>query len=111
MLEWDSEFFGKTERSVVARVRNRHNDIGFNGKLARELATHFGPDFADRDAANFTVRSRKINILEHAEGRPLRLKWKFRTNSVFVDDQNFAGLNVSNELGMNQVERAGFRRE
>ncbi len=95
------QFLGETERGIIARVWHRNNDVGLDRKLACEFATHFGAHFANIDAAEDAVRSREINVFEHAKGRLLRLKRKLRTHSVFVDDQNLTGLNFANELGVN----------
>ena len=110
VLVRNSQFLGETERRVIPRVRHRHHDVCFNRKLARQLATHFGPNFANGDAADLAVRPREVNVLEHAEGRLLRLERKFRTHSVLVDNEHFTRLDIANKFGVNQIEGAGFRR-
>jgi hypothetical protein len=80
------EFLRESERCVVPGIRYRHDNIGFNWKSACQFASHFGADFADGHATEFTVRSGEIDILKHAERRLLRLEWKFRAHSVFIDD-------------------------
>src|SRR6202030_3710028 len=102
VLERNLELFREPEGGVIARVRNGHDDVGFDWKLAGKLAAHLGSDLADGHAADFAVRTREVNILEHTERGALRLKGKLRTDPVFVDNQNFPRLHVAYELGMNQ---------
>ena len=67
--------------------------------------------FADIDAADDAVRPREIDILEHAKRRLLIRERPLRAQAVFVDDEHFAGLDLANELGVNEIERARFGSE
>ena len=102
------QFLCETERGVVAGVGHRHDDVGFDRKFARQLASHVRPHFADIHAADDAVRPREINVFEHAEGWLLRWERVLGAQSVFIDDQDFARLDFPNELRVDQVEGACF---
>ena len=102
---------GETERGVIAGVRHGNHDVGFDRKFSRQLAAHLGADLADVYAADDAVGPRKIDVFEHAEGRLLIRERPFRAQTVLIDDQDFAGLDLANELRVNQIQRARFRRQ
>src|SRR5947207_220402 len=101
VFEWNLHFLGEAERRVVSGIRHRNNDVGLHWKLPGKFAPHFGADFADIHATDDAVRPREVNVLKHAEGGLLRLKRKFRTHSVLVDNQNLTRLDFANELSVN----------
>src|SRR5206468_9756586 len=63
----------------------------------------------DVNPADHTVRAREIDIFEHAERWPRIRERPFGAQSVFINDQYFAGLNFADELGVNQIKSARLR--
>ena len=77
------EFLGKTERGVIAGVGHRHDDVGFDRELARQLAAHLGAHPGDVDVADDAVRPREIDVFEHAERRLLVAERPFGAQARF----------------------------
>lgn len=101
-----------TERGAVAAVRHGDDDVGFNGVLAGELAAHFDADFVNVPIGNGAVRAREINVFENAEGAAFMFGKCLDAGEAFlVDDDDFAGFDVADEFGVDQIQRAGFAGE
>src|SRR4030095_4123843 len=61
------------------------------------------------NATDHTVRAREINVFEHAKCWPLVRERPFGAQSVFIDNQHFAGLNFADDLRVNQIKSARLR--
>src|SRR5206468_6547894 len=97
------QLLSETESRVISGIRYRHDDVGLNGELSRKFAAHLHPHFSDIHAADHAIRSREINVFEHAKCGPLVREWPFRAESGLVDDQDFARFNFADELRMDQI--------
>src|SRR5204863_4563760 len=78
----------------------------------RKLPSHFDPDFRDIAIGNGAVGPREIDVFENAEGPPLMF-WKGlqAREPVPIDDHDFAGLDVANKFGVNQIQGASLAGE
>jgi hypothetical protein len=79
------------------------------GKFSCQFASHFHAHLADVHSADHTVWAREIDVFEHAECWPRIRKRPFGAQSVFINDQHFAGFNFADELRMNQIKSARLR--
>jgi hypothetical protein len=93
-------------------VGHGHDNVGVDRMFARELAAHFHPRLIDVPVGDGAVGPGEIDIFENAE-RAARLLGKCLNafQAVLVDDNDFARLDVADEPGVNQVERAGLAGE
>lgn len=111
VLVGNPKLLRKTERRVVAGIRHRHDDVGLDGMQPGKLPSHPAAHTVDADVVDEAVRTRKIDILEHAE-RPLFLvERELRADAVLVDDDDFARLDLADKLGVNEIECARFARQ
>ena len=67
------------------------------------------PRAVDRLAENERIGTRKVDVFEDAHRMFLRRQRMRRTQTVFVDHDHFARLNVANIGRVDQIEGAGFR--
>src|ERR1041385_6986352 len=107
----NAEFVRESERGVVTRVWYGHHDVRFDRIPSRQLASHLGADLSDIDAAHDAIRSREINVLEHAKRFFFLAEWPFRANAFVANDDHFARPHLPNVFGVDEIERARFRRQ
>src|SRR5439155_25612049 len=97
---------------AIAAVWHRHDHIRLKWILTRELASHLDAHFVNVAIINRAVRAREIDIFENAKSPALMLrKCLDASQPIFVDDDDFARLDIADELRMNQIKRAGFAGE
>ena len=101
----------ETQRRVVTRVRHRHHDVRVDRISSRELASHLSAHLRHIHAAHDAVRSREINVLEHAKRFFFLAERPLRANAFVANDEHFARPDLANVFGMDEIERAGFRRK
>jgi len=103
---------GVAEGGRHARIRDRHDDVGRDAALARQLGADALARVVDRDALDHRVRPAEVDVLEHAEalarGTPEGLG---RAHAGLVDHDEFARLHLALVVGADDVERAGLRGE
>ena len=105
----DLRLFRIADRGAHAGVGNRHDHIGVDAGLARQLAAQVGAHFVDALAEHFAIRPCEVDVLENAM-RQLRIRKRLdRTQAVRADDQHLARLDVAHVGEADQVEAAGFR--
>jgi hypothetical protein len=108
-LERNAGLEGIAEGGAVAAVRHRDDDVGLNGKFAGEMAAHVHADFIDVAVGDVAIRAGEIDVLENTKGAALMLgKGLDALQAVLVDDDDLAGLNVTNKFGVDEVECASF---
>src|SRR5438093_1161594 len=94
---------------AVAAVGHGHDHVGGDGEFAGELAAHFDADFIDVAIGDGAVGPREIDVFEDAEGAAVVAgKGLDAIEAVLVDDDDFARLDIADELGVDEVEGAGF---
>ena len=105
-------FLGVTHRGTNAAVGHRNDEVGFDVVLARELATHFLPHVVNAVSVDDAVGTREINVFKNAERALLMLRPGLNAgDTFFVDDDDFARLNIADELRVNQIQRGRFARQ
>ena len=76
------------------------------------MPAHVHPHPVDVLVGNGAVGPREIDVLKDAKGAPLLFRESLNAfEPAFVDDHDFAGLDIADEFGVNQVERTGFAGE
>ena len=110
VAEGDPAFLGESHRRPIAAVGHGNDEVGFDGMLAGELAAEVDADLGDVLVVDVAVGPREIHELENAECvRLLRVGPGIDgAEAVLVDDDDFAGRDVADVFGVDQVERAGF---
>ena len=109
----DAAGFGVAHRGPVAGVGDRNNEVGGDGMFAGERAAEVGADLGDVAAHDVAVGPGKVHVLEDAESvRLLRAgPGVDGVEAVLVDEDDFAGGDVADELGLDEVEGAGLTGE
>src|SRR3954462_7561986 len=118
MVPDERHFVGNTgfervaQGRAIAAVRNGNYHIGRQRKFTRQLAPHLNANFVDVAIGNVAVRTGEIDVLKDAERAALVLGKSLDTGqAILVDRHDFAGLDITNELRMNEIKRAGFAGE
>ncbi len=109
--ERDAGLFSVAERGGNAGVGHGHDDIGSHAGLARELAAHLVARLLHPAAEDARVGARKIDMLENTTRLRNTARVLAAGDAVFRDHDQFAGKNVADEFGAEQIEGAGFGRE
>src|ERR1019366_3863331 len=83
-----------------------NDEVGLDVVFAGELGAHFLADFIDSVAIDDAVGPREIDVFKNAE-RAFMVVGKSGDagESVFVDDDNFAGRHIADELRVDQIKR------
>ena len=105
----DARLLGVADRGADARVGDRHDDVGVDGRLARQLPAELGADLVDAAAEHVAVGAREVDVLEDAVRERLRRERLERPDRRAADDQHLARLDVAHVGGADEVERAGLR--
>ena len=74
--------------------------------LAREPPAERAARFRDGLPEDGGVGAREVDVLENAEGRSLPHRERRRGRPPGVEDDDLAGLDVAQRLGVDEVERA-----
>ena len=92
------------------RERERPDQPVAGCSMASCLA-HQMPRLIDRNSENYRIGTRKINVFKGADRILFFFERKRRMQTVFVNDEHFAGFDLADVFGIDQIERAGFRRD
>src|SRR5690606_23584406 len=115
-FERDAARLGVADRRGRAAIGHRHDDIGLDRRLFREIDPHLLARRVDRPAGDDRVWAGEVNVLEQADALGPRGERLYRIDGdraigLGLADHHFAVLDIANERRADDVERAGFRRE
>ena len=110
-FERQAAFARVADRGRNARVGDRHDHVGVDRGLARQLRAHRLAGVVDRSAMNDRVGPREIDVFEDAGPSRLPRQREEALHPVAVDDHHLAVLDVADEFRPDDVERAGLRAE
>ncbi len=104
----DAGLFRKTHRRPVAAVGHGDDEVGGDRGFLRELPAEVDAHLRDIALVDVAVGSGKIDVLKNAERvRLLRVGPRIDgVHAVFVDQHDFAGRDVADKLGVDQIQRA-----
>ncbi len=94
-----------------AAVGHRHHHIGLDAALARQFGADALAGLVDRGALDHAVGAGEVDVLEDAEAVGLLAEGLDAVHALVVDDDDLAGVDVADELGADDVERAGLAAE
>src|SRR5947208_16191189 len=97
------------DRGGHAGIRHRHHDVDLDMAFARELRAERFADFIYRSPADDGIRPREVDVFEDAGPRRFWRKWFMALRAALVEHDDLAGLDVTDILRADDVERAGFR--
>ena len=108
VAERDAAFLGEAHGGPVAAVGHGNDKIGLDGILARKSAPEINTGLGNVLVGQVAVGPREVHKFKNTERmRLLNVGPRVDgTNAVLVDDNNLAGGDIANILGMNEVERA-----
>ena len=86
-------------------------DVGLGRRLARQLRAHALPDVVDVAAADDGVGPGEVDVLEDAGPRGPAREGAVALDALGGDGDDLAVLDLAHELGADDVERAGLRRQ
>ncbi len=95
------------ERRDHAAVGHRHDDVGLDRGLAREMVAHGDPRPVDREVVEDAVGAGEVDVLEHAEAAVVAAQLDAAQAGV-VDDEDLAEGDVADLVGLDEVEGAGL---
>src|SRR5437899_2079901 len=101
-------FEGVADGGGNAGIGHGHDDIGFDGMLAREEAAEHLAALVHGTAEDDAVRAGEVNVLENALLVLLFGREVDGLNAAFGDAHHFTGRDLADVLGVEKVERAGF---
>ena len=107
-LQRDAALVGIADGRRDAGVGHRHDDVGLDGVLARQVHPHEAAARVDGPAEHETVGAAEIDVLEDAVGRLFLRQREAGLDVVRVDHQHLARLDVADVAGVNEVEGAGL---
>ena len=109
LAEVDAGGAGEADRRRRARVGDRQDQIGLDGRLLGEPLAHADTGAVDLDARQPRIRPREVEELEHAERAAVRLGHGLLGAAAFVvDHDELAQADFALEPGADEVERAGL---
>jgi hypothetical protein len=98
---------GEAEGRDDARVGDGDRRRRRRRGLARELLAHGDARVVDGEVVEHAVGAGEVDVLEHAEAPGLAAHLD-ALQAVLVDDEDLAGGDVADLLGLDQVEGAGL---
>ena len=110
-LEGNAALLRVADGGGHAGVRDRDDDVGLGRRLARELRAHLLADVVDVAAADDGVGPGEVDVLEDAGPRRPAREGAMALDAVGGDGDDLAVLDLAHELGADDVERAGLRRQ
>ncbi len=110
-VEGDAGFGGVAQGGGDAGVGHGDDEVGGDGGLAGELATHLIARLLDGAAEDAGVGAGEVDVLEDAGRLGGVAVEEAAGDAVFGDHDELAGLDVALVLGMEEVEGAGFAGE
>ena len=108
-LEGQARFRGIADGGRHAGIRHRHDDIGINMALARQLHADILARLIDRLAFDIAVGPREIDVLEHAEALAPRREGPVAGHPLAIQHDDLARLHIAHEFRADDVESTGFR--
>ncbi len=106
--EWDFGFEGVANGRGDAGIGHGDDDVGVDGMLPREEAAEHFAAFVHRAAENNAVGAGEIDMLENALLERLFRREVDGLDTGFGDAHHFAGLDLADVLGIEEIEGAGF---
>ena len=94
------------DRPADTGVGNRHDDVGVDRGLARQLAPHGRAGLVHAEAEDIAVGPREVDVLEDAVRDARRRERPEAANPVMRDHHHLARLDVTNVGGANQIQGA-----
>src|SRR5215813_6872306 len=79
--------------------------------LTRELMPHRLPHAVDVASPQDGVRTREVDVLEHALQAGRGPKWLERGRAALIDHDDLTGIDVAHHRRFHEIQRAGLRRE
>ncbi len=110
-FERNPAFAREPHRRRHPRIGHRHHHVRRNGTLPRELDADPLARLVHPAPVEHAVRTREIDILEHAEPSRLRAERLDAPHPRIVDDHDLARIDVAHELRVHDVERARLARQ
>ena len=99
---------GVADRRGHAGIGHRHDHVGVDGIFARQLRAHRLAHVIDRAAMDDGIGPGEIDIFEDAGACRLRREGLVAVDALVRDHDDFAILDVADEMRADDVERAGF---
>ena len=96
----------EADRGGRARVGDRHHEVGVDGRLLGEALAHPHARRMDAGAVEDGVGAGEVDVLEDARGAAAPRHGLRRVAPVLVDPDHLARLDVADDLGADEVERA-----
>ena len=115
MVADDAELVGhaaclrEAERGRHAGIGHRHDDVGVDRRFARRARAHALAHVVDAAAVHDRVGPGEVDVFEDAGPRRLPGAKRIDSMPVVGDDDDLAVLDVADEAGADDVERAGLR--
>ena len=92
-----------------ARIGNRNDKVGVDVAFTGKFRTDFLSYLIDVASFHHAVGSGEIDVLKNTEFLFLLGKGFDTADSVIVDDDDFAGINITNIFRSDDIQGAGFR--
>src|SRR6478609_1142656 len=86
-----------------ARLRHTDDEVGVDGVLAREDASHLDAGLVHDPAADDGVGAGEVDVLEHA-ALGLGLGERVRAQAVLVDDDELTGFDLADDGGADRLQ-------
>ena len=96
---------------IQTGIRHADDHIRLNRMVKREEAARPDARLVDAAAVNDGIGTREINELEDAHAVMARAGHLIGMNPLFVDDDDFARLNIAHERRADGIQRAALRRK
>ncbi len=110
-LERDAAFGRVAHGGGDAGVWDRDDDIGIDVAFAREFGADAFARLVDGHAFHDRVGAGEIDVFEDAEPRGVGAEGLDAVHAAIVDDDDLAGLDVADEFGADDFQRAGLAGE
>src|SRR6516162_4991749 len=110
-LEGEPGFLGVTDCRRHPRIGDRDDNIRIDRSLAGELPPDALARLVDAPAFYDAVGAGEVDVLEDAETGVAVVERPQTLHATPVDDDDLSRLDIADELGADDVERAGLRGE
>ncbi len=104
LAERDAALLGVPGGCRRARLGHRHHQVGLDGELARQLATHLDASLVDAPTGDPRIGSGQVDVLEDAS-LGLRLGEGVRAQALVVDHDHLARLDLADDTGADRRQR------
>src|SRR4051794_21340807 len=110
-LEWQTGFLRIADRRRDTRIRNGNDNVRVDMAFAGEFDADPFARFVNACPFDDAVGTCEIDVLEDAEPAAALVKRQHAAQPARPDDDDLPRLDVPLELGADDVERAGLRRQ